>query len=491
MSATEPELRALGRVHLIGIGGAGMSAVATLLVAHGVPVSGSDARGGPVLDSLRAIGVDAVEGHDAQHVDEVDTVVVSSAIRASNVELTRASERGVRILHRSEALAVLMHGRRTVAVAGAHGKSTTSAMIAVALAHAGLDPSFAIGATVPGVPGAIGGARAGRGDVLVAEADESDGSFLNYSPEIAVVTNVEPDHLDNYGDAAAFESAFLAFAHRVPPTGWLVACADDDGAWRLAETARREGRQVLTYGFARDADTRLHGFETRPGPDPRTVLGLGTDIPVLAERVGTRLEQHLELAVPGEHNALNAAAAWSVCRLLGVSSEAAAAGLAAFRGTGRRFDERGIVGGVRVVDDYAHHPTEVAALLRAARSVASGGRVLVLFQPHLYSRTRIFAAEFARALQLADAVVVTDVYAAREDPQPGVTGALITDRIPADVGAMFVADRAEAARAVAGLARPGDLVLTVGAGDVTELGPAILALLRERLGAGDPPEVPE
>lgn len=483
MSTSQAPLSELGRVHLIGIGGAGMSAVAVLLAARGVQVSGSDARGGPVLDALRAIGVDAVAGHDARHIDGVDTVVVSSAIRASNVELVRATELGVRVLHRSEALALLMLGHRTVAVAGAHGKSTTSAMIAVALFRAGLEPSFAIGATVSGVPGAVGGASAGRGDVLVAEADESDGSFLRFAPELAVVTNVEPDHLDHYGDAAAFEAAFLAFTRRVPAAGWLVVGADDDGARRLAEAARGDGRQVVTYGFSSDADVVLSGFETRPGPGLSAIVELCTGLAALTEREGTRVVQHLDLAVPGEHNALNAAAAWCVCRLLGVSSEAAAAGLAAFRGAGRRFDERGIVGGVRVVDDYAHHPTEVAALLRAARGVARGGRVLVLFQPHLYSRTKIFAREFAQALRLADRVVVTDVYGAREDPEPGVTGALITDQIPRQAGALFVADRLAAARSVADRARPGDLVLTVGAGDVTELAGTILGLLRDRLGS--------
>src|SRR5665811_710586 len=232
--------------------------------------------------------------------------------------------------------------------------------------------------------------------------------------------------------------------------------------------------RVVTYGFSSDAEVRLTGFETRSDPGRSGVVELGTEVGDLSGVPGTRVVQH---------NALNAAAAWCACRLLGVSSEAAAAGLAAFRGAGRRFDERGVVGGVRVVDDYAHHPTEVAALVRAARGVVTGGRILVLFQPHLYSRTRIFAAEFARALRLADAVVVTDVYGAREDPEPGVTGALITDRIPAEAGAVFVADRVAAARSIADRARTGDLVLTVGADDVTELGEAILEMLRDRLGA--------
>jgi len=463
-----PPLDALGHVHLVGVGGAGMSAVATLLAARGLPVSGSDAADGPALPGLRRAGVDVHVGHDAAHVAGADTVVVSSAVRETNPELTAARAAGLRVLHRSQALAALMAGRDAVAVAGAHGKTTTSAMVASALLAAGKDPAFAIGGVVVGPDGPLGGARDGAGP-FVAEADESDGSFLNYAPLVAIVTNVEPDHLDHYGTREAFEDAFARFTARIRSGGLLVACADDEGAARLvarvAGPLRRSGVAVTTYGRSPEADVRV-GPTTR-GPD-----GSWTT-PVVTAEASARLR----LAVPGEHNGLNAAAAWVALRRLGVPDEVAAEGLAAFRGTGRRFEDRGSAGGVRVVDDYAHHPTEIAALLRAARQVA-GGRVLVLFQPHLFSRTKAFADEFATALAAADEVVVTDVYAAREDPDPAVTGALITDRMGGH--ARFVADRLEAARAVAALARPGDLLLTVGAGDVTALVPVVL----EALGGG-------
>ncbi len=455
---TPPALAELGRVHLVGVGGVGMSAVALLLAARGVPVSGSDARESVVLAALRDAGVRVHVGHDAAHVADVDTVVVSSAIRETNQELAAARSLGLRVLHRSVALAALMTGRRTVAVAGAHGKTTTSAMVAGILAAAGRDPSYAIGAAVEGPVGA----RHGDGDVVVAEADESDGSFLAYSPEVAIVTNVEADHLDHYGTREAFEDAFAAFAERVVPGGSLVLCLDDDGARRLAARASDRGVPVVGYGEAADAVVRLG--EWRPD-------GAGGSVVVTDTRDGTRVD--LVLQVPGAHNGLDAAAAWTAARLLGVPADVAAAALAEFRGTGRRFEDRGTRGGVRVVDDYAHHPTEVAALLGAARSVAGAGRVLVLFQPHLYSRTRAFDGEFAAALAAADLAVVTDVYAAREDPDPTVTGALITDAMPAGRG-MFVPDRQEAAATVGRLARPGDLVLTVGAGDVTELAPLVL-----------------
>lgn len=442
--------------HLIGIGGAGMSVIAALLVARGETVSGSDQRDGAVLAALRERGVRVHVGHAAAHVEQLPedaVVVVSSAVRSSNPELAAARSLGLRVLHRSQALAHLMSGHRVVAVAGAHGKTTTSAMLAVALREAGAAPSFAIGAPVRGGD-PLSGAGAGQGRDFVAEADESDGSFLAYEPFVALVTNVEPDHLDHFGSREAFEEVFAEFAARVRPEGALVACLDDPGARRLAERVRAEGRRVVTYGTAPDADVLL-------------------DLAAREVR-GTTGRARLELAVPGEHNLLNATGALAALEVLGLDAATAAHGLAAFRGTGRRFEERGAVGGVRVVDDYAHHPTEVRALLRAAREVAGDGRVLVLFQPHLFSRTAHFAEEFAAALSLADLAVVSDVYAAREDPLPGVSGETITRHLP---GALFVADRHEAALHLAAQARPGDLVLTVGAGDVTELGPVILAAL--------------
>lgn len=464
------------RVHLVGVGGAGMSAIAPLLAARGLQVSGSDAHDGPALAGLRAAGVRVHVGHDAGLVDGVDTLVVSSAVRETNPELARARERGVRVLHRSQALAALMADRDAVAVAGAHGKTTTSAMVATALVEVGAEPSFAIGGVVRSASGTLGGSRYGAGP-FVAEADESDGSFLAYAPLVAVVTNVEPDHLDHYGTREAFEDAFVAFAARIRRGGMLVACADDDGARRLVAAVRDDLASrdvvVVTYGRAADADVRVS--EPRPTQDERWEV----DVTPRGER-----PVRLRLRVPGAHNALNAAAAWCALRRLGAAPETAARGLDAFVGTGRRFEDRGTVGGVRVVDDYAHHPTEVAALLRAARQVVGGGRVLALFQPHLYSRTRTFASQFGRAFDLADLVVVTDVYAAREDPEPGVTGALVVAHVPTPDRARFVADKVAAARLLADQARPGDLLLTVGAGDVTELGAVVLARLRERAGVG-------
>ncbi|HEY0119114.1 MAG TPA: UDP-N-acetylmuramate--L-alanine ligase [Cellulomonas sp.] len=472
-----PALPDLGHVHLIGVGGAGMSAVATLLAARGLTVSGSDAADGPALPALRAAGVTVSVGHDAAHVDGADTVVVSSAVREANPELAAARAAGLSVLHRSQALAALMADRDAVAVAGAHGKTTTSAMVATALLTAGRDPSFAIGGVVLaplGVPGEHGGEPSGARDgagPFVAEADESDGSFLNYRPLVAIVTNVEPDHLDHYGTREAFEEAFAQFAGRVRPGGLLVACADDPGAARLVARVRQPlaaaGVAVTTYGRSPGADV-LVGATTAAGDGRWTTS--------LTDADGTTA---VSLAVPGEHNGLNAAAAWAALRRLGLASDEAAAGLASFRGTGRRFEDRGTAAGVRVVDDYAHHPTEVAALLRAARQVTDG-RLVVLFQPHLYSRTKVFADEFAAALSAADEVVVTDVYAAREDRDTAVTGALITDRMGEH--AHFVADRIAAARTAAALARPGDLLLTVGAGDVTALVPVVL----DALAAGAP-----
>jgi len=369
----------------------------------------------------------------------------------------------------------VMVGRRAVAVAGTAGKTTTTSMLTVALQHCGVDPSFAIGGELT-----EGGANAhdGTGDVFVAEADESDGSFLLYQPTVAIVTNVEPDHLDHYGTAAAVEAAFDAFADRIVPGGVLVACGDDPGSGRLAAHAaqRRQGQiSVRTYGRGPDCTVRVVGLDAS---GPRVRFALETDD---GPQSGA-----LQLRVPGAHNALNAAAAWTAAVALGFDPARVAAGLAAFGGTRRRFEAKGEAAGVRVVDDYAHHPTKLAALLHAARAVAGTGRVVAVFQPHLYSRTRLFAADFGRALGLADQVIVMDVYAAREDPEPGVSGALIAREVPLPADqVVFVPSWSQVAAEVARRARPGDLVLTIGAGDVTMLGPQILAALHEAApGAG-------
>jgi UDP-N-acetylmuramate--alanine ligase len=465
LSLEVPPAHALGRVHFIGIGGVGMAGLARVLLGRGATVSGSDAKASATTELLRALGATVRIGHDAAHLGDADTVVVTTAARETNPELVEARRRGLLVLHRSQALAALMRGRRAVAVAGTAGKTTTTSMLTVALQHCGADPSFAIGGELTETGET---AAEGTGDLFVAESDESDGSFLLYSPSVAIVTNVEPDHLDHYGTPAAVTAAFDAFADRVVPGGLLVACADDPGSAALAARTRACGREVITYGVRRDADVRVVDLDVS-GPGARFGLVHG-DVAV-----------RLRLRVPGAHNALNAAAAWTTGVRLGFDPACLAEGLAGFGGTRRRFETKGVAAGVRVVDDYAHHPTKVAAVLRAVRGVSGDGRVLVVFQPHLYSRTRIFAAEFGAALGLADEVVVLDVYAAREDPEPGVTGELVARAVPLPPDRVaFEPDPQVAVRRVADRAAPGDVVLTMGAGDVTALGPALLARLLDR-----------
>jgi len=460
----------LGRVHFVGIGGAGMSGIARLMASRGIEVSGSDAKDSHVLAALRALGATCWVGHDAKHVADADTVVVSTAIRETNPEVVEARRLGIPVLPRAAALHSVMLGRRTLCVAGTHGKTTTTSMLTVALQHCGADPSYAIGGNLNE---SGSNAHDGTGDIFVAEADESDRSFLVYTPRVAIVTSVEPDHLDNYGDEASYVAAFEAFTGRVEPDGFLVVCADDPGARRLASYARQRGVDVRTYGAnAGDVDT-VDVMVTEV-----TALGAAqTFVPVVhGRRLGAvRLQQ------PGRHNALNAAAALTVGIGLGFSAADLSEGLAAFTGTGRRFEFKGMEDGVRVYDSYAHHPTELVADLTAAREVAAGGRVIACFQPHLFSRTRIFAAEFSKALGLADEVVVMDVFAAREDPEPGITGALLANHVPLPPERVrFEPSWSAVPALVAGLARPGDLVVTLGAGDVTMIGPEVVELLAER-----------
>ena len=460
-----PPAEALGTVHFIGVGGAGMSGIARILLARGLPVSGSDAKASVPLAALRALGATIHVGHHASQVGSADTVVVSTAIRDTNPELVAARQRGIPVIHRAQALASVMVGRRAVAVAGTHGKTTTTSLLTVALQHCGVDPSFAIGGNL-NESGA--NAHNGSGDLFVAEADESDGSFLQYSPYAAVVTNVEPDHLDHYGTPEAVTAAFDAFAQRILPGGFLVTCLDDPGAARLAEVARGLGVDVRTYGESPDADLRVTELSLR---------GTGTSFVPVAR--GRRLDR-VEVRIPGRHNALNAAAALATGMGLGYPVERLREGLASFAGTRRRFELKGVAAGVRVFDSYAHHPTELAADLSAARDVADGGRVVVVFQPHLFSRTRFFAEAFGAALALADEVVVMDVYAAREDPVPGVTGALVASAVPLPPQhVVYEPSWSAVAGHLAERAKPGDLVLTCGAGDVTMIGPEVL----ERLGA--------
>lgn len=457
-----PRLQQIPAVHLIAIGGAGMSAVAGLFLAHGVRVSGSDRAEGPALARLRAAGASITLGQTASNVTDLvagTVVVVSSAVTESNPELEAARTRGMTVLHRSQALAVLSRDRRVLAVAGANGKTTSSAMAVVALRDAGAGPSFAIGADIVGV-----GSNAGTdiGPAFVVEADESDGSFVVYEPAVALVTNVRDDHLDFYGTSERLHAAYDDFVSSIQPGGLLVACADDEGSLALA---RRHGSdtQVLTYGRSERADLRVGEHHS-----DATSWSASLQFPSGAREL-------LQLAVPGEHNLLNAAGvALSLSEGFGLAPHDAVQGLGCFRGTARRFELRGTAGGVRVVDDYAHNPDKLAAVIRTGLALRGTGRLVVLFQPHLYSRTRAFAGQFSAALRMADLVFVMDVYGAREDPVPGVTGELLSEPVP---GATFVATHDEAVDAVSDAVRDGDLVLTVGAGDVTRLGPLILAAL--------------
>jgi UDP-N-acetylmuramate--alanine ligase len=453
----------LGRVHFVGIGGAGMSGIARVLLARGSTVSGSDAKESRTTAALRALGAAVHLGHDPEHVRDADTVVVSTAIRQDNPELVAAREQGRTVLLRAEALAALMAGRRGVAVAGTHGKTTTTSMLTVAVQHCGVDPSFAIGGDLNE---AASNAHHGSGELFIVEADESDGSFLAYRPFAAIVTNVEADHLDHYGDAAAVDSAFEDFVGTIDSQGFLVVCADDPGARRLAGLARDRGVDVRTYGTAESADLRL---------DALTISGTTSRYePVLR---GRRLPP-VTLGVPGRHLALNSGAALLTGIGLGLPEALLVEGLGGFTGVRRRMELKGTVGGVRVYDDYAHHPTEITAQLTAAREVVGQGRLVVAFQPHRYSRTLAFAEQFGAALALADEVVVMEVYAAGEEPVPGATGATVATHVPLPAErVVFEPSWTAVPHLLAKRAAPGDLVLTLGAGDVTAIGPEVLRLL--------------
>ncbi|MGN0065043.1 MAG: UDP-N-acetylmuramate--L-alanine ligase [Nocardioides sp.] len=453
----------LGRVHFIGMGGAGLSAIARIMARRGLPVTGSDDQDTPFLTGLRELGVTCHLGYDAAHLGEADTVVVTTAAREDNPEVLEARRRGLRILPRSAGLAAVMAGQRVLAVAGTHGKTTTTGLLTSSLVRAGLDPTYAVG----GVLSATGrNADAGSDDVFVAEADESDGAFLVYRPYAAVVTNVQPDHLDNWGTEEAYREAFEQFVDTVDPAGFLVCVVDDEGAARLARYARGRGLAVVTVGESADADLRAVD-----------VVLDGTRSACTVVRDGVELGR-MELRIPGRHYVLDALAALAAGLRLGRPADELLAGLAEFAGTGRRMELKGEAAGVRVYDSYAHHPAEIAGDLAAARSVAGEGRVVVAYQPHLVSRTRLMGVEMGQALSAADEVVVMDVYVAREEPDPDVTGALVAGAVdlPAD-SVRFEPDNAAVPGLLAGIARPGDLVLTLGAGDVTQVGPKVLDLL--------------
>jgi UDP-N-acetylmuramate--alanine ligase len=465
-----PAFAELGRVHLIGIAGAGMSALARIMLDRGVPVSGCEVRESAGVSTLREAGADVFVPQSLDHLDHCDTVVYSTAIDPQQFELRAARERGLLVLRRAAGLGAMVAGHRAVAVAGTHGKTSAASLLVVAAQAAGLDPSYAIGANLAssGVSG-----HAADGQLFVVEADESDSSFLLLSPALALVTNVEADHLENHGTAAAMFGAYRQFVDRIEPDGLLVCCADDEGARQLAAYARGAGLRVLSYGEAADAEVRLTGIEEGPDAVRFTLAGAGQTFTVRG--------------LLGRHMALNATGVLCLLRELGVEDAAAVAAWAEFAGIARRFQLRGTAGGVRVYDDYAHHPTEVAAQLAAARAVAAstGGRLVAVFQPGRYSRTQILAGDFGRALAGADLAVVLDVFAADEEPIPGVSGALVAGAVPLpSEQVVYIADRDAVPARIAELVRPGDLVLTMGIGDVYLLCPQILVEISDRQGAG-------
>jgi UDP-N-acetylmuramate--alanine ligase len=454
----EMELPAeLGALHFVGIGGSGMSGIARLFLAAGHRVTGSDLRDTDAVRELRELGAEIWIGHDASHVGSADTLVVTGALWLENPEYQEALRRGIPVLHRSQALNWLIAGHRTVSIAGAHGKSTSTGMLVTALRELGADPSFVNGGVIQGYRRS---SAFGADDLFVVEADESDGSFLLYDTAIALITNVDADHLDHFGTQRAFEDAFVRFAQDA--TEFVVASSDDAGT--IAVTRRLMGKKLITFGFAPTADVRLHSVVT------------GDIVSFGVEYAGRSYPARL--AIPGEHNAVNATGVFAILVELGYDPAAVLDALGTFVGTGRRFELRGTVRGVQVYDDYAHHPTEVAAALATARSIVGAGRVIAVHQPHLYSRTQMLAGDFAETYErLADHTVVLDVYGAREDPVPGVTGALVADRFADPSHVDYLPDWQAAADQVAAIARDGDLVMTLSCGDVYRIVPQILAAL--------------
>jgi UDP-N-acetylmuramate--alanine ligase len=447
----------LGAVHFVGIGGSGMSGIARLFLEAGHTVTGSDVRESDNVLALRALGARIAIGHDAANVGDADTLVVTGALWQDNPEYVLALERGIPVLHRSQALAWLVQKHRLVSVAGAHGKTTSTGMIVTGLLGLGQDPSFVNGGVIESLGVSSG---SGSDDLFVVEADESDGSFLLYNTAVALITNVDPDHLDYYGSLEAFEAAFVEFARKA--SEFVVISSDDPGA--VTVIGQLAGMRVITFGEDAAADARVHSIVT-DGPVRFQVAWAGRDYTAA-------------LRIPGKHNAINAAGAFAVLAGLGFDPAASLEAIAGFGGTERRFQLHGTVRGVSVYDDYAHHPTEVAAALSAARTVVGTGRIIAVHQPHLYSRTRVFAQEFADTLEkYADLTIVLDVYGAREDPEPGVTGALVAERFTDPSHVRFVPDWQDAADYLALIAREGDFVVTLGCGDVYRIVPQLLASL--------------
>ncbi|MFT4233336.1 MAG: UDP-N-acetylmuramate--L-alanine ligase [Leucobacter sp.] len=453
----------LGRVHFVGIGGSGMSGIARMMHAAGATVTGSDRSASYSTEALERIGIPVAIGHDAANVGEADTLVVTGALWQDNPEYQAALAKGLPVLHRSHALAWLARGKRLVAVAGAHGKTTSTGMIVTGLKGLGADPSFVNGGIIESLGVSSG---PGSDELLVIEADESDKSFLIYDTAIALITNVDPEHLDFYGSREAFMQAFVDFARGAGEQ--LVISSDDPGALEVLDALKAgDHPPVRTFGFAEDADVRIVSIDVS-GP-------VAFEVEVAGERHGAQLR------VYGRHNAINAVGALAVLTGLGYDTADSLRAISEFDGTKRRFEFHAEVGGVRVYDDYAHHHTEVAALLDSARAVVGEGRLIAVHQPHLYSRTRLFHREFAEVLEAgADHTVVLAVDGAREDPVEGVTGALVADDFADPSRVAYLPDWQDAADYLAGIARPGDVMVTMSCGTVYRIIPQIVAALRAR-----------
>jgi len=448
------------KLHFIGIGGAGMSGLARIALTHGAYVSGSDEKDSSVLAALSALGATVYSSHESAQVEGADLVIYSNAISKNNSERIHAAELDIPLYTRAQALALLMSKSISIAVAGTHGKTTTSSMLTVALQACGVDPSFAIGGTISA---SGSNAHRGTGEYFVAEADESDGSFTEYKPFGAIVTNIEHDHVDFFATPADVTAAFDDFAATISLDGFLVYCADDSGSQSLGN--RVKNITCISYGENSECDLRIDQVELSAKSSRARALWNGKSI------------GHLELNVPGRHNIDNAAAALAVGLHLGLPAGGLLAGLASFAGTGRRFELKGTVHGIRVIDDYGHHPTEIRVTLDAARRYAGDGRLLVVFQPHRYSRTQAFMSDFASSLSLADSVILLEIYAASEKPIAGISSEVIAQSMH---NGIYIPNFAEATDAITEMAKPGDVIMTLGAGDVSSLGLIIIDGLTKR-----------
>jgi UDP-N-acetylmuramate--alanine ligase len=441
------------RIHFIGIGGSGMSGLARIALADGIEVSGSDSKESSVLTALSALGAKVYTRHDAAHIDGVDVVIYSTAISPQNPEFARAVELSLPILTRAKALAELMSDNTSIAIAGTHGKTTTSSMATVAFQACGADPSFAIGGTLSA---SGSNAHRGSGEYFIAEADESDGSFIEYHPAAAIVTNIEHDHVDFFATPDDVTRVFQEFAQTISPQGFLIYCADDAGSRALGESL--QNCASISYGTSDQADLHIDQIELMAQGSKARALWKG------------RVVGHIELQVPGHHNLLNASGVLALGLAMGLNPATLISGLHSFRGAGRRFELKATVHGIRIIDDYGHHPTEISVTLDAARRYADAGRLLVIFQPHRYSRTQAFLSQFAVALDKADDVTLLEIYAASEKPIEGVSASLIADEMK---NGIFIPNFVEASDRIVEIARPGDVILTLGAGDVNSLAPII------------------